>query len=115
MVKLISKEEPNIVYSSDGSHLKKKKGKKITDPIPSESIIKVRREVNSRGGKTVTVLFELPVAEMKYYQKMTKKLKNLCGSGGTYKNDQIEIQGDHRDKVYEYLKGLGFQAKLAGG
>jgi len=115
MVKIIPKEVPNIVYSSDGSHLKKKKKRKIADPNPEEHTIRVRREVNSRGGKTVCVIYELPEASVKYYQKLTKKLKSILGTGGTYKNDCIEVQGDHREKIVESLEQLGFKVKLSGG
>ena len=37
------------------------------------------------------------------------------GTGGALKDDNVEIQGDHRDKIVELLKELGYQAKKAGG
>lgn len=39
---------------------------------------------------------------------MAQKLKNFCACGGTAKNGQIMLQGDHRDRVREYLVGLGY-------
>ena len=47
--------------------------------------------------------------------ELAKKLKGLCGTGGAFKNNMIEIQGDHREKIKTHLEKLGFKVKLAGG
>ena len=82
--------------------------------IPAALILKIRIEKKGRGGKLVSVLFELPQNE-EYWVGLTKKLKAHCGSGGTYKEGMIEIQGDHRDKLRSYLEKMGFSVKLVGG
>ena len=46
---------------------------------------------------------------------MAKKLKQLCGVGGGYKNKEIYIQGNQRDKVSKFLQNLGASVKLKGG
>jgi len=42
-------------------------------------------------------------------------LKTTCGAGGTYKDGELEIQGDQREKVAEKLRELGYKVKSAGG
>lgn len=87
---------------------------KASDLKPTEHTLKIRLEKNSRGGKMVTVVFELPQNE-DYFKEVAKKLKSLCGTGGSFKNNMIEIQGDHREKIKTHLEKLGFKVKLAGG
>ncbi|TDO96788.1 translation initiation factor [Marinomonas balearica] len=76
--------------------------------------IKVMLETKGRKGKGVTLIsgFALTLDETK---DIAKKLKASCGSGGSVKNKAIEIQGDHRDKVMEFLKKNDFKAKRVGG
>jgi translation initiation factor 1 len=46
---------------------------------------------------------------------LLKQLKNQCGTGGTLKENEIEIQGDHKQKILEILLKLGYKAKISGG
>lgn len=68
--------------------------------------VNFRIESNGRGGKTVTVLDDLPKNEP-FLKELTKELKSKCGTGGTYKTDQkcgrIEIQGDKRAAIKAIL------------
>lgn len=121
--------ETRLVYSSDGSHLKlcKKCGEdpcecsdspaQVIQVDPPKVTLKIKLEKNQRGGKLVTVIHELPFNPT-YFEDLAKKLKNHCGTGGTYKKEakaQIELQGDQRDKVEAFLVKMGFKTKRSGG
>jgi translation initiation factor 1 len=83
-------------------------------PTQSDGIVRLRRETKGRGGKGVTLIDGLPLAE-DALQALARQLKNKCGTGGTVKNGTIEIQGDHRVQLQALLEALGFKVKLAGG
>lgn len=72
--------------------------------------VRVMLQTKGRGGKSVTVVKGLPLDALALAD-LGKKLRTACGSGGTVKDGVIEIQGDHCDKLIEYLKAQGFQAK----
>lgn len=48
-------------------------------------------------------------------QALGKQLKARCGTGGTVKDGNIEIQGDHRELIFSELTKLGWTVKKAGG
>lgn len=80
--------------------------------LPKDQPARVRRE--KRRGKSVTVIAGLdPTATD--LAALAKQLRSSLGAGGTVSDGEIELQGDHRDKVVERLKALGYPAKPAGG
>ncbi len=80
----------------------------------SDGIVRVMRDRKGRGGKTVTVITGFQ-ANGDAITTLAQQLKKLCGSGGTVKDGNIEIQGDHCEKVMEKLIALGYKVKRAGG
>lgn len=80
----------------------------------SDGIVRVMRDRKGRGGKTVTVITGVMGSEAEL-TTLAQQLKKLCGSGGTVKDGNIEIQGDHCDKVMAKLTGLGYKVKRSGG
>jgi translation initiation factor 1 len=103
-----------ILYSSDGSgkNIAKDNNKKKTykEIIPEQVCLKFRIEKKGRGGKDVTVIYELP-DNPPYFKKLLKELKNHVGGGGAFKEDTLEVQGDHRAKLKDFLEKKGFQTK----
>ena len=73
--------------------------------VKSSQKIKVTTD-KKRYGKIVTIVtgFEHGID----VKKIAKALKNELACGGTYKDDAIELQGDHRKKIKGLLVELGF-------
>jgi translation initiation factor 1 len=82
--------------------------------IKGDGVVRIGRETKGRGGKGVTLITGLPLAE-DALKELASKLKQTCGTGGTVKDGVVEIQGDHREKLHAYLLKAGYKAKLAGG
>jgi translation initiation factor 1 len=81
---------------------------------PQQQTAAIRREKKGRGGKTVTIVYDLQLTPDDL-KALAKQLKQICGTGGTVKEGTIEIQGDHREKIAERLRSLGYKTKFAGG
>ncbi|QGW22046.1 translation initiation factor Sui1 [Stutzerimonas degradans] len=79
-----------------------------------DGIARVRRESKGRGGKTVTTITGVPLAESEL-KELASALKRRCGTGGALKDGVIEIQGDHVQLLLGELIKRGFQAKKSGG
>jgi translation initiation factor 1 len=81
---------------------------------PEQQNLRVEASRKGRGGKTVTTIggFQL---DPQVLAGLLKQLKTQCGTGGTMKDNTLEIQGDVRQKVAELLGKLGYKVKLSGG
>lgn len=82
--------------------------------VSPDGVARVRLETKGRKGKGVTVVSGL-AAEPVELLRFAKSLKQRCGSGGTVKDGQIEIQGDHRALIADELQMRGWKFKLVGG
>lgn len=80
----------------------------------SGGTVRVSRETKGRRGKAVTIISGVPLAGTEL-DDLAKRLKGLCGAGGTVKKGVIEIQGDHRDRLVPELAKHGWTVKKAGG
>jgi translation initiation factor 1 len=106
------------VFSSDAGRIEPRKAIKPRVPaaptLPKDGVVRIFRERGQRGGKTVTVVRGLPERGAAL-EALAQELKRLCGAGGTVREDGIEVQGDHRERIAERLRAAGRQVKLAGG
>lgn len=67
-----------------------------------------------RRGKVNTIIDGYTGAS-EDFKELTKQLKNHLSVGGSFKNEQIIIQGDYREEIMKFLKEKGFQVKRVGG
>lgn len=81
---------------------------------PKDAPVRVGRETKGRKGKGVTVVTGLPLRGREL-DELASRLKKRCGSGGTVRDETVEIQGDHRDAIVGELEKLGYRPKKAGG
>ena len=80
----------------------------------SRQTARIARDRKRRAGKTVTVISGLR-HDPATLETLLKTLKQQCGAGGTLKDGELEIQGDHRDRVAAALAAMGYKTKMVGG
>ncbi len=104
-----------LVYSTDPDFKPEAETNEPNTLSPAQQRLRIWLETKHRGGKAVTIIqgFEGSNTDL---EQLGKQLKNACGTGGSVKDGEILIQGDHRDKVLQWLiKNNYSQSKKAGG
>lgn len=116
------KDERVLVYSTDGSMPLPKTAPRKPGPaatknapgappvVPDDGTIRVFRE--KRRASHVTLVHGLLPNEI---DTIGKELRRRCGTGGTTKNNIVELQGDHRDTIITYFTAQNRRVKKAGG
>jgi len=97
-----------IVYSTDPDFKLPEDDAVVETLSPALQKIKVRLETKHRGGKAVTLVDGF-IGTDADGQELGKKLKTICGTGGSVKDGEILVQGDHRDKVLVWLLKMGYK------
>ena len=100
------KQQTRLVYSTEKGRIKLQGSKDIEQY--GDGVARVNYESKGRKGNGVTTISGLYTEDINL-KTLTKNLKKNCGSGGSIKNNIVEIQGDHRVKVREYLKQKGYK------
>lgn len=98
---------PDFAYQFDQQH------ESETLP-PARQDLRVMLDKKNRGGKMVTLVTGF-IGKNEDLEKLGKELKSKCGVGGSAKDGEIMIQGDHRDRVLDLLLKEGYKAKKSGG
>ena len=78
---------------------------------PAEQQLRVMLDKKQRAGKSVTLVTGF-VGSADDLKELGKKLKQVCGVGGSAKDGEIIIQGDFREKVAAVLTAGGYKVKL---
>ncbi|PXX98757.1 translation initiation factor [Marinifilum breve] len=111
----MAKKKKNIVYSTNPDYNYEYEEDFVEETLPpNQQKLKVLLDKKQRKGKVVT-LIEGFVGSPDDLKDLGKMLKSKCGGGGSAKDGEILIQGDHRDKIMDILKSEGYQVKRVGG
>ncbi|MBA3624623.1 MAG: translation initiation factor Sui1 [Methylibium sp.] len=111
-----------LVYSTEGGRMCPGCRKPAADcvcsatPAPSSGgagVVRVSRETKGRGGKAVTLVRNLDL-DATALAALGERLRTACGAGGTVKDGVLEVQGDHCERVIDWLKNEGWTVKRAG-
>ena len=86
----------------------------VAEVPPNQQNLKIEASRKGRGGKTVTVISGFQ-EKPETLATLAKQLKAQCGTGGTVKENEIEIQGENKEKLLEIITKLGYKAKISGG
>lgn len=103
-----SKKRIGTVYSTDPDFEYRYEQEQEAELLPkNQQKLRVSLDRKKRRGKEVTLVtgFVGPEDDLK---ELGTFLKRKCGVGGSVKDGEILIQGDHREKVVELLKADGY-------
>lgn len=105
-------EGDTLVYSSDPGA--KPTVASAPTRVAGQQSVRIWLEKKGRNGTPVSIVRGLGVDDRRLAE-LASKLKRACGTGGSAKDGEIIIQGDHRERLVALLARDGVAAKLAGG
>lgn len=109
------KKRDGVVFSTDDNFEFDYDAQEATETLPpAQQNLKVMLDKKARAGKQVTLVAGFAGTE-EDLKDLGKMLKTKCGVGGSAKDGEILIQGDHREKVLQVLLSAGYKAKKSGG
>jgi translation initiation factor 1 len=112
---MAKKDKKNIVYSTNPNYEYEFDEDEVMETLPPQKqTLKVMIDKKQRKGKAVTLIAGF-VGSNDDLKDLGKFLKSKCGVGGSVKDREILIQGDHRDKIIEILNKENYKTKRVGG
>lgn len=97
-----------IVFSTDPDFRPEQESEPEETLAPAQQRLKVALDTKHRAGKAVTLVSGF-IGREDDLEALGKLVKNLCGTGGSVKDGNIIVQGDHRPKVIQWLKTKGYK------
>ena len=97
-----------FVYSTDPNFKFEEEQQDRETLEPDRQKLKIRLDTKQRAGKVVTLIDGF-IGQESDLEELGKKLKSFCGTDGAAKGGEIIVQGDHRDKVFQWLLKNGFK------
>lgn len=98
-----------IVYSTDPDFKPENEEREQQPTLePAQQKLRLRLDTKHRSGKAVT-LVEYFVGTDDDLEKLGKQLKTFCGTGGSVKEGEVIIQGDQREKIFQWLTKNGYK------
>jgi translation initiation factor 1 len=107
--------EKPVYSTATGSARDKNQAGKAPAYTSTKGPLKMRLETAGRGGKAVTVLFNLTFPSEEAAVTVMKQLQSSLGCGATFKNGTIELRGDLRDRLADFFAKRGEKLVRAGG
>jgi translation initiation factor 1 len=105
--------KPRVIFSTNPDFKQEEENNEQDTKPANQQTLYIALE-RLKGGKVATIITNF-VGATADLEALGKQLKTKCGGGGTVKDGVILIQGEHRDKVMEYLGSLGYKVKRKGG
>jgi len=105
------KDNGGLVYSTNRDLLEDQTASASSPSIPpSQQTLRVQLDSKQRAGKVVTLVSGF-VGNENDLVELAKYLKTHCGVGGSAKDGEIVVQGNHKDKVIDLLMKKGYRVK----
>lgn len=105
------KQRLGVVFSTNPDFQYQTEEQESVETLPpARQNLRVAIDRRARAGKQVTLVSGFVGAE-EDLAELGRLLKTRCGVGGSAKDGEILVQGDHRDRIVKILTDLGYKAK----